>query len=230
MTIKALVFDLDDTLWPIVPLIIAAEEELHDWMAVHAPKVVDTYSIADLRAQRIALVATDLRFSYDLWALRHTALQNVFTSLGIAPDLADVAMQIFAQARNRVSFFPDVLPALTRLQSNFTMGSISNGFADLNAIGLGHYFQISIAAHSFGCAKPDPSIFLEVVKHLKLSPNEIMYVGDDLRLDVEAAQSVGMRAAWVNRKSLDLQASAHSHIKPDLIVANLHDLVLQLGK
>ncbi|MBI1834402.1 MAG: HAD family hydrolase, partial [Burkholderiales bacterium] len=75
---KALIFDLDDTLWPIAPVIMAAEAKLHEWMAQEAPAVVARYSIEDLRVRRQALVATDARFSYDLWALRHTLLVQVF--------------------------------------------------------------------------------------------------------------------------------------------------------
>lgn len=30
---KAILFDLDDTLWPIAPVIAAAETLLHDWLA-----------------------------------------------------------------------------------------------------------------------------------------------------------------------------------------------------
>ncbi|WP_374518065.1 HAD family hydrolase, partial [Undibacterium squillarum] len=160
MTIKAILFDLDDTLWPVGPVIRHAEQALHDWLAVHTPQVTAAYDIEGLRRRRQALVPTNPRFSYDLWSLRHRLLQDVMAEQGADPAHADAAMQVFAQARNQVSLYDDVLPALQQLQADFITGSVSNGFADLNSIGLAPYFRVSLAAHSFGCAKPDPRIFL----------------------------------------------------------------------
>lgn len=229
MPIKALIFDLDDTLWPVAPVIMQAEAILHAWMAVHVPQVVATYSVEDLREKRQALVATNPRFSYDLWALRHSLLRQVFIELEADPLHADAAMQIFAEARNRVSLYADVMPALPQLGERFVLGSISNGFADLQAIGLAQHFSVSLAAHSFGCAKPDPRIFLAAAEHLNLRSNELMYVGDDLRLDVQAAQAVGMQAAWMNRHGVTLDLNATPKIQPDLIVRDLHDLLDKLS-
>jgi len=228
MNLKALIFDLDDTLWPVAPLIQEAEKSLHVWIADQIPSVVAAYSIDDLRQQRQALVATDPRFAYDLWALRHTLLSQVFAEHGAAPALADEAMQVFAQARNRVNFYADVLPSLMTLKAHFVLGSISNGFADIKAIGLDQHFSVSLAAHTFGCAKPDPKIFLAMMEHLNLNSNELMYIGDDLRLDVQGAQQVGMAATWVNRRDISLADAGHPNIKPDLIVKDLHELLQKL--
>lgn len=228
MSIKALIFDLDDTLWPVVPVIQHAESTLHAWIATQLPSVVETYTIEALRERRQALVATNPRFSYDLWALRHTLLQQVFSEHDAHPRLADEAMQVFAHARNKVDFFDDVMPALDAFKEHYVLGSISNGFADIAAIGLSQHFSVSLAAHQFGCAKPDPKIFCAMIEHLKLSPNELMYIGDDLRLDVQGAQRVGMAAAWVNRRGLAL-AETGLDIKPDLIVKDLQELLLKLS-
>lgn len=225
MAMKALIFDLDDTLWPIAPVIMAAEAKLHEWMAQEAPAVVARYSIEELRIRRQALVATDARFGYDLWALRHTLLVQVFSELGVDVSKTDQAMQVFAQERSRVTLFADVMPALDHLRERFVLASISNGFADLQAIGLGQHFSVSLAAHQFGCAKPDPRIFLAMLERLQLRPEECMYIGDDVRIDVQGAQQVGMRAAWVNRHGLSLEESVYSHVKPDFVLRDLQDLV-----
>ncbi|MFZ6820433.1 HAD family hydrolase [Undibacterium sp. Ji22W] len=228
MKIKALIFDLDDTLWPVVPVIHSAESTLHDWIATQVPSVASAYSIEALRERRQALVATEPRFSYDLWALRHTLLQQVFVEHGAAPGMADEAMQVFANARNQVTFFADVMPALDVLKERYILGSISNGFADIEKIGLGEHFSISLAAHTFGCAKPDPRIFLAMLQHLKLQPAEVMYAGDDLHLDVGGAQRVGMATAWINRRGTVLTEATYAGPKPDLIVKDLQELLCEL--
>lgn len=220
-----MLLDLDDTLWPVVPVIQHAESALYNWMAIHTPAVVQRYSIEQLRANRNALVKTNPRFEYDLWALRHTMLCNVFAESGEDPEKAQHAMAVFANARNQVALYDDVMPALSQLSEQVVLGSISNGFADLQAIGISSYFKISLAAHSFGCAKPDPRIFMAACTALDLTPDQVMVVGDDLLLDVFGAQQVGMQGVWINRHQIDLQQAQFSHVRPDAIVDNLHEVI-----
>lgn len=225
MGIKAVLFDLDDTLWPVAPVIMQAELSLHRWMAIHTPNVVQKYSIEALREQRNALVKTDPRFAYDLWALRLALLRKVFKKVGEDLAKADQAMQVFADARNQVELYEDVLPALALLRERLVLGSVSNGFADLQAIGLAPHFQVSLAAHSFGCAKPDPRIFSAACAALNLAPQQVAYVGDDLALDVRGAQQAGLAGIWMNRHRLNLADMPHRGVQPDAIVANLHELI-----
>ncbi len=223
-----MLLDLDETLWPVAPVIQHAESALYDWMAVHTPSVVQLYSIEQLRASRNALIKTNPRFEYDLWALRHTLLSNVFTELGEDPEKAHHAMAVFANARNQVTLYDDVIPALSQLSEHVVLGSISNGFADLQAIGISSYFKVSLAAHSFGCAKPDPRIFMAACTELNLTPDQVMVVGDDLLLDVHGAQQVGMQGVWINRHHVDLQQTHYGHVRPDAIIDNLHDVIKYL--
>ncbi len=220
-----MLLDLDETLWPVAPVIQHAESTLYDWLAIHTPNVVQYYSIEQLRASRIDLIKSNPRFEYDLWALRHTLLSNVFAELGEDPEKARQAMAVFANARNQVTLYEDVLPALSELSEHVVLGTVSNGFADLQVIGISGYFKVSLAAHSFGCAKPDPRIFMAACAELNLTPDQVMVVGDDLLLDVHGAQQVGMQGVWMNRHHVDLQQTRHSHVRPDAIVANLQEVI-----
>lgn len=222
--IKAVLFDLDDTLWPVAPVIQHAEQTLHNWLTLHVPEVASRYSIEAMRERRSALVGSDSRFQYDLWALRHALLTQVLDEVGADVALADPAMAVFSEARNRVSIFADVEPALHQLGQQVMLGSISNGFADLQAIGLAKFFKISLAAHQFGCAKPDPRIFISACEALGLPPQQVVYVGDDLVLDVQGAQQVGLQAIWMNRHGLPPKP-AHQHIQPDAVVSDLHQVL-----
>lgn len=224
MTIKAVLLDLDDTLWPVAPVIQHAEASLYQWMQEHVPAVAASYSVESMRQRRNALVPTDPRFQYDLWALRHTLLSQIFAEHGEHVAKADQAMAVFADARNQVGLYDDVLPALETLSQQFMLGSISNGFADLREIGLAPHFQTSIAAREFGCAKPDPRIFHAACEVLGVKPHEALYVGDDLLLDVQGAQQAGLRGAWMNRHRLEMKDERYQHIQPDAEFKNLHDL------
>ncbi|MEO7579570.1 MAG: HAD family hydrolase [Massilia sp.] len=198
---KAILFDLDDTLWPIGPVIVQAEQALYGWLGEHAPAVARAHSIDSLRAARMALLAAEPAFHLDLAALRRAALHAAFEAAGEDSARLDAAMDLFLAARNAVTPYPDVLPVLERLGRHALLGSISNGNADLRAIGLDHHFRVSLAAHQLGVAKPDPAIFHAACAALDVAPHEALYVGDDPRLDVEGARNAGLRAVWLRRES-----------------------------
>ncbi len=220
LPIRALLFDLDDTLWPIVPVIRKAEEILHAWLQLHVPAVTEQWSIDSLRARRMTLMAENPHFQIDLWALRHAGLTEAFMACNADHSLVDAAMAVFSDARNAVTPFDDVLPALQRLGALVPLGSISNGFADLQKIGLAAHFHTSLAAHSFGRAKPDPSIFLAACDAMAVDPAHAVYVGDDLQLDVAAAQNAGLRGIWINR----FEHALPDAVRPDAICRNLFEL------
>jgi FMN phosphatase YigB (HAD superfamily) len=218
--IRALLFDLDDTLWPIVPVIVAAEEALYAWLQQHAPAVAAAHSIDSMRARRLALVEADPRHRIDLMALRALVMAEVFAACGEDPGKIAAGMALFGNARNQVTLFDDVAPALQRLGRTFLLGTISNGAADLTAIGMARHFRVSVAAHEFGSAKPDPAIFAHACNALGVAPSEAVYVGDDPALDVLGAQQAGMRAVWINR----FDRALPPHILPDAICSGLDQL------
>ena len=197
--IKAVLFDLDDTLWPIGPVIARAEQLLFEWLVENAPAVTQQSSIDSLRQRRMELAATNPALRIDLWKLRHAVLTEAFAGVGEDVRKVDAAMDVFSEARHAVTPFADVQPALARLQSRVLLGTVSNGFADLGKIGLAQHFQTSIAAHRFGRAKPDPAIFHAACAALNVAPEETVYAGDDPLLDVAGAQQAGLQAVWINR-------------------------------
>jgi FMN hydrolase / 5-amino-6-(5-phospho-D-ribitylamino)uracil phosphatase len=213
LPIKAVLFDLDDTLWPVLPVITRAESVLHDWLAAHAPAVAQQFSIDMLRQQRRELMAVDPRYQIDLWALRHAALCQAFASVGEDVAKVEDAMTAFAAARNAVTLFDDVLPVLERLRQSrqFKLAAVTNGTADLDVIGIAHYFHASLSAPRLGCAKPGAAIFHVACDALGVTPAEALYVGDDPHLDIEGAQRAGLRAMWINRFDRILPP----HIRPD---------------
>jgi len=225
---KAVLFDLDDTLWPIGPVIEQAERQVWAWLAQHAPQVASTHTIDSLRQARMDKLAREPHYHLDLAALRRAGLLDAFTACGADPGRIDEAMAVFAAARNLVAPYADVLDGLERLGRHCLLGTISNGNADLRAIGIDHHFKVSLAAHSFGSAKPAPGIFLAACRELDVAPGEAVYVGDDLLLDVRGAQQAGLRAVWLNRTG----SSRHLElgVQPDAICTSFDDLIDWLGQ
>jgi putative hydrolase of the HAD superfamily len=177
-----------------------------------------------MRQQRTQLMQARPELAIDLQALRYQALLDTFLRCGEDPALVTRAMQVFNQARNQVQIFDDVAHCLPRLAKLVKLGSLTNGAADLEAIGLAHHFEISLAAHQIGKAKPDPHVFQQACALLQLAPAHVAYVGDDLRLDVEGAQKAGLTGIWLNRQNQQAPKEL-VHIQPDVTFTNLHDLV-----
>jgi putative hydrolase of the HAD superfamily len=219
----ALLFDLDDTLWPIGPVIAAAELGWHAWLAEHAPKVAAAFSIAELRARRMALLERRPELVADLYHLRRVALEQVFEEAGEDPAPIDGAMTRFHLLRNAVTPYADVLPVLPLLQGMLRLGVITNGNADLEVIGLHHHFEYALASAKFGRAKPDPAIFLSACEAMGVAPQDAVYIGDDLLLDVRGAQGAGLRAVWMNRAGGDAHLAAG--VTPDAICATFDELL-----
>lgn len=221
--IKAILFDLDDTLWSIVPVIERAERVLHDWLERHAPAVARAVTIESMRARRQALMDSDPVYQLDLRRLRHTVLSEAMCEHGCDPALADDAIDVFSRERNQVEPFADVVPGLSRLARRYALGSVSNGVADLQVIGLAHFFRASVAAHQLGLAKPEPAIFHAACEALQVRPEESVYVGDDPLLDVQGAQRAGLAAVWLDR-GLHPGRTVPAHVRPDAVCADLHAL------
>ena len=220
---KAILFDLDDTLWPIAPVILQAEETLFAWLREHAPRVAEQFTIDSLRQARLELLARQPEFHLDLGKLRRAGLLAAFEQAGEDAAKVELAMVQFFAARNAVIPYDDVLPGLLRLKDRVLVGSISNGNADLRAIGLSHHFKVSVAAHELGVAKPDAAIFLAACKELGVAPEDAVYVGDDVLLDVQGAQRAGMRAVWMNRTGSTRHLE--HEVVPDAIVRDFDELL-----
>lgn len=228
---RAVLFDLDDTLWPIAPVLAEAERLLFAWLTDHAPAVAAAHSVASLRAARMALLEAEPRYRLDLGELRRAGLHAAFRAAGEDTAKVAEAMRLFDAARNAVTPYDEVLPALVTLGSRYLVGSISNGVADLETIGLAGHFRVSLSAARFGRAKPDPAIFLAACAALDVAPSEAVYVGDDLHLDVVGAQQAGLRAVWLRRRDRVVAPDAHlaAGVRPDAICADLDELLAWLA-
>jgi len=220
---KAILFDLDDTLWPIAPTILQAEETLFAWLREHAPRVAERFTIDTLRQARLEMLAQRPELNLDLGKLRRAGLLAAFEHAGEDPAKVEHAMTQFFAARNAVIPFDDVVPGLIRLRDRVLIGSISNGNADLRTIGLSHHFKVSVAAHELGVAKPDAAIFLAACRELGVAPEEAVYVGDDVLLDVQGAQRAGLRAVWMNRTGSNKHLE--HEVVPDAIVRDFDELL-----
>jgi 2-haloalkanoic acid dehalogenase type II len=220
--IRAICFDLDNTLWDVWPVIARAERAMYDFLAERYPRTVANLTVEALREVRDAVAQEFPQMRHDFTFLRKQSLRKLAHMHAYPECLAEEAFEVFIRARNQVTLYDEVLPALQTLRQRFRLFAASNGNADLVTIGIGHLFERSVAARDVGAAKPDPVIFQKAIEGTGLEPHEVIYVGDDPHIDVIGARAAGMHPVWINRTG----AAWPDEIEPPLeAIASLDDLV-----
>jgi FMN hydrolase / 5-amino-6-(5-phospho-D-ribitylamino)uracil phosphatase len=224
--IKAITIDLDDTLWPIWPTIERAEKVLHDWLGEYAPLTAALFAdAAALREIRGEMTTSRPDLKHDMSALRRESIRLALHRAGEDTALAEPAFEVFFAERQNVTLFDDAVPALEFLSARYPVVALSNGNADLQRIGLGHFFRASICAREFGVGKPDPRIFHAAAGAVDTLPENVLHIGDDVTLDALGALNAGMQAAWLNRGD----ASWPHEQEPQATLSHLGELRDLLG-
>jgi FMN hydrolase / 5-amino-6-(5-phospho-D-ribitylamino)uracil phosphatase len=194
-------FDLDDTLWPVEPVMVAAENTMWSWLRERHPELMKSQSIETMRAVRAKINQRYPERIHDMTFMRRRTLQEMFGDHSEAEALADQAFEVFYAARNRVTFYDDVEPALRRLKRRYRLFALSNGNADLQRTGLAELFEGHVTAISAGAAKPDARIFAKLRELAGVDAAQILHVGDDPHADVVGATQAGMQSIWMNREA-----------------------------
>lgn len=223
--VQAVIFDLDDTLWEVGPVIVRAEHAMLAFLADRYPRVLERHSLESMRDVRARMAREHPAMRHDFTWLRLESLRHHARDAGYAESMAEEAFAVFYRARNEVTLFDDALPALERLHRRFRLFALSNGNADLEAIGLARFFEQSLAAREAGVLKPDPRIFTLLLERAGVAAERTLHVGDDVVADVEGARRAGVTPVWLNRTGLAWPAAA----PPPLTVRGLVELADLLG-
>lgn len=218
--ITVLSIDLDDTLWPIKPVIEAADRISWGWFGTYFPRVVERFRPQDCYHFRQQASQRHPEWAHDLSRLRIYAYELLLQAAGYDKQGATAAFEVFFTARNQVQPYPDVESALQRLAGRFTLISLSNGNADLERIALGRYFSASISARLTGSTKPQPAIFEAACQAAGVTREQLLHIGDHPLEDVVGALDFGIAAIWVNRHG---QVWRHPR-QPWMIAADLQQV------
>lgn len=197
--VAAITLDLDDTLWPIAPVIVAAEQRLGEWFAEHCPRVLEIFRHAQPSLLRKSVMEKHPDRRHDYAFLRRRMIHTMLSESGYTSDLAEPAYQAFFAARNEVQLFDDVPPMLRWLSQHYRLVAVTNGNADLSRMGIDHYFSTTIRAADIGVAKPEPEIFTAAIAAAGVDADRVVHIGDAPVEDMAGAAAAGMYTVWVNR-------------------------------
>ncbi|KAK3266032.1 hypothetical protein CYMTET_25321 [Cymbomonas tetramitiformis] len=206
--IRLITFDLDDTLYPVMPPLLHAAQHLNALVQQKLPRSAAHHGDVGLRMREDMKhkLRSEPLLGHDLTEIRRQVLLEWAEAHGDDVAVVDHVMEEFIAVRSQVGkhLFADVLPTLSALRSaGYRLGAITNGNADLrnNCQELSDYFDFVVSAGDAGAAKPRLAPFLMACALGEVSPSEVLHVGDNLEADVYGALKCGIRAAFLNREA-----------------------------
>ena len=200
--VKALSFDLDDTLYANQPIMLAAYEKM---VAFFAAELGDkrVYDFSFWLTYRDLAVKQNPELKHDVAAARlHSyilGLQALGYQLQDAQALAEKALAYFVKVRSDFTVPEASHQLLNDLAQKFPLAAISNGNVDTKAIGIDHYFSEIYHAGEGLKQKPDAHMFELAAAKLNIAPEHILHVGDCGKADIQGAVLAGYQTAWLPR-------------------------------
>lgn len=156
-----------------------------------------------------------------------SVVQSFASRLDFSPSSSDIAS--LPESLPAWPPFPDTVPALQRLQKRYRLAVISNIDDELFAETrkqLGVEFDVVVTAEQARSYKPSTHNFEMALRRLGILPEQLLHSGQSIYHDVIPAQSLGISAVWVNRKSArpGVGAVRAAAGNPDLEVPDLATL------
>jgi len=227
MALRALLFDLDDTLIPEAPALMAGFAAVAErvWgqstaecvgqltVAAHAVwragapweyKERVHFSLGEgLHGEFVAAGPEPDRLREFIPRLHAEAFEAVLPSeqRGGSAELVDV----WRQARmSALMPYPETREVLERLGSRLALALVTNGAArlqraKLERTGIERCFDVIVDSETVGVGKPSPEMFWVALRELGVKRGEAAMVGNDLRRDVAGARAAGVTPIWVHR-------------------------------
>lgn len=227
--IKAMSFDLDDTLYDNRPVITRLTREATAWFHQHHP-ISSTRDDAWWLQLKLRLAEQDNWLYSDLTLWRHHTTQVGLTQLGYssqqAKQAADELLEVVFSLRSDFVVPDETHHVMNQLAEKYPLVAITNGNVDVERIGLSGYFTLILKGGRDGHAKPHPDMFVKAQQFLGVDSHSILHIGDHLKTDVAGAKHNGFQACWFNDQIPSLRQARHGSVLPDIEIHKLRSLLL----
>ena len=230
--IKALIFDVFGTVVDWRTSIVNECQELGNVKNIQ----IDWNLFADRWRGKYGPFMDKVRSGSIPWtnldSLHRMALDELLTEFDVT-NLSEGEKQNLNKVWHRLTPWPDAVPGLTKLKSNFIIGTLSNGNISLlvnMAKNAGLPWDCIFSAELAKAYKPDPIVYKTAVSLLEKDPSEILMVAAH-KGDLTAAQKVGLRTAYIPRP---LEYGANHLIDTDtnntfdIEASDINDLAVKL--
>jgi putative hydrolase of the HAD superfamily len=222
---RAIVFDLDDTLYPERDYVVSGMGAAASW----AEKQLGIPAEQGF-AQLMSLFEQGVRGnSFNLWLEAH----------GLCDEgLVAATVNVYRSHQPTLRLFPEVQTLLASLRRRYRLGLVSDGYADvqrrkLAALDVAQHFDAIVLSDELGrhAWKPSPEPLLTVLERLgRIEAENSVYVADNPKKDFLAARRAGLASIRVRRPGGEysrMEPIAPEH-EPDLTVTSLENLELRL--
>lgn len=237
MRIKAVLFDIGETLWHSLAAPTPSEFRRRSTERVAAamgrlgiddadPALVSRGTWVAIEEAIRGARASNLE-EPDYMAVAHRAMASLGLAVdeGQAAELLD-AVYVSGEDGGKTAF-PDARPTLEELRRRgFLLATVTNrAFGgrrfreDLRAAGLDIGWDAEAVSVEVGFLKPHPTVFRHVLEALRTAPEEALMVGNSLREDVAGAQALGIATAW-KRCPPDAEG-----VTPDFVIDEVSELL-----
>ncbi|MGR5235192.1 HAD family hydrolase [Vibrio rotiferianus] len=209
--LKAIFFDMDETLCGTSQADKVAGQEFSDWIAQTYPQVADSTAFVQRYLQGVYKKLNDefpqlIALLPDENAFRCGLIQTILAEQGIEIDAeqAQQAQSFFDSARmGAFTFFPGVKEMLLELRQHYKLVVITNGpifsqHPKLKATQMHEWVDHIIVGGEEPEEKPAASIFHKALNLVDAKPEEVIHIGDSLPADIAGANNMGIPSVWVN--------------------------------
>ena len=215
LLIKAILFDLDDTLLDRnISLEDFVQQQHQRYKLDHVPYAVYCSRFLEL----------DQRGYAERPQVFHALITEFAVPASVETWLADFQQRAWTSC----TLLPEAAAVLAQLRSRgYKLGVITNGaewsqMRKLRVTGLLPLVDLTVISENEQVKKPDPLIFTRAAERLGVPANECAFVGDHPRNDIYGAGAVGMKTVWYPG---DQRWPADSAIAPDHTIAALRELL-----
>ena len=213
--IRAVIFDLDDTLFPERSFVLsgfkAAAKYLEQKHKIPAQK---SYSILEEAFDR---------------GLRKKNFNDLLSRLNLNEPVENL-IRIYRTHTPTIKLYPDAEKTIHALKGKIPLGIITDGTPEtqtnkIKALGIEKTFErIIINDIGKGTTKTQGTSFAMMLNTFKLPANEVAYVGDNPEKDIATPRGLGMTSILIRRKD-----GVYSHnpitAKPTYLINTLTDII-----
>ncbi|MFI6943581.1 HAD family hydrolase [Streptomyces sp. NPDC050418] len=197
-TIKAIVWDVDDTLFDYASA---------DTLGMRAHLSAEGLTARTLDDWKRITSEHWARFEAGLvdWDGQRRERVRAFTGEELSDAEADGWFERYLRHYEAAwALFPDTVPALDALADAYRHGVLSNSSLlnqdrKLRTLGVRDRFEALLCAAELGVAKPEAAAFHAVCEAMGLAPHEVAYVGDQPDTDARGAVEAGLKGIWLDR-------------------------------
>ena len=204
-TIRAVLFDVDGTLYAQSRMRLAMVRELGLFTVTHP--IAAATAIPVLRSYRRA--QETMRQRVGVPVSRRTQIEIAASATGVAPGTVERIANEWMFERPLKRLAPcraeGLVPLLDWMRGlSMPLGVLSDypAHAKLDALGIAGYFDLVLSATDPDVAafKPSPAGLNRACTRWGVEPADVLYIGDRLDVDAEAAAAAGMPCALITTR------------------------------